>query len=242
MEFCKISGKNILVTGSTSGIGLEIAKNCSFAGANVFFTGRSIKKLEDLKLNLGTRNKYIQADLNEDIDKIVLEIEPLDGLVLSAGIIDYFNSRNVDEKKIKKIFDTNFFSILKLISSISKEKKFRKGGSIVFLSSLSCKLGVYGTLGYASSKGALESAMRVYANEFAKLNIRVNSIAPGMIKTPLMENNLISQENIETEERKYPLGVGTPKDVADMARFLLSDESRWITGQSIIMDGGYTLN
>ncbi|MDA9233553.1 SDR family oxidoreductase, partial [Flavobacteriaceae bacterium] len=113
---------------------------------------------------------------------------------------------------------------------------------IIFISSLSASLGVKGTLAYSASKASIDSSVKVLANELSRYNIRVNSIAPGIIKTPLLENQVFDNEKLASEQEKYPLGFGDCKDVAYSAHFLLSKASKWITGSVIELNGGYKLN
>lgn len=242
MNFASIRNKQILVTGSTSGIGLEVALHCLRASAFLYFTGRSQEKIDTLSKELGDTAKVIKADLVNDVDFLVSELEPLDGLVLNAGIIEYHSSKYLKKEMVQRMFDTNFFSTLELLRELLVKKKLKKGASIVFISSLAAHLGVNGTLVYAATKAAIEASVRVYANELAKSKIRVNAIAPGLVLTPLLRNGNLLDEDIDAEAVNYPLGIGKPEDCAALVRFLLSDESRWLTGQTIILDGGFTLN
>jgi NAD(P)-dependent dehydrogenase (short-subunit alcohol dehydrogenase family) len=128
-----------------------------------------------------------------------------------------------------------------LNKELIKNKKINKGGSIVFISSISTKLGIPGTSIYASSKAALSTYAKVVASEISKQQIRSNIISPGIIKsiTPNVETAIeISDKRLEEE---YPFGFGSTSDVANLVAFLLSDLSRWITGSDIVIDGGYNL-
>ena len=124
---------------------------------------------------------------------------------------------------------------------IVKKKLLNKNASLVFISSISSLMGVPATLLYAASKAAVNSTVKVLASEFASRKIRVNAIAPGIIITPMLEQSNLDMDELMEQEKQYPLGFGKPEDVAYLAAFLLSDESRWLTGNVIKLDGGFTL-
>ena len=146
------------------------------------------------------------------------------------------------QEKIDKMFQTNYFSQLILVQLLLKKKLVNKGASIVFISSISSILGVPGTLLYASSKASVNAAVRVLASELAGQMIRVNAICPGIVKTEMLNGTNIETDIFMNQEEKYPLGLGSPEDVGNCVLFLLSRASRWLTGQCIVIDGGFTLN
>lgn len=241
-----LKGKSILVTGATSGIGLEICKQITQAGGSFIGLGRDTEKLQafinqnELKLS-----KVIVFDLIE-LDKIQSLIANLptkiDGLVHSAGIahvspMHFFNIENYDN--IRKI---NLDSILLLFSELLKKRKINKQSSVVFISSISAIRGARGNGLYAITKAALDSISKVYANELSNKQIRVNTVQPGMVETDMfMETEeILSKDIIDLDRSKYPLGYGKPIDIALPVVFLLSNASKWITGQSIVIDGGRT--
>ena len=139
------------------------------------------------------------------------------------------------------MFQTNYFSQLILIQMLLKKKLINRGASIVFISSVSSIMGVQGTLLYASSKGAINSAVKVLASELAGQRIRVNAILPGIVRTEMLSGTNISEEQFTQQESLYPLGLGTPEDVGNAVLYHLSDASRWLTGQCMVLDGGLTL-
>ena len=147
----------------------------------------------------------------------------------------------VKQEKIDKLFQTNYFSQLILLQMLLKKKLVNKGASIVFISSVSSEMGIPGTLLYASSKGAINSAVRVLASELSPRNIRVNAILPGIVRTEMLSGTNVSEEQFTQQEEQYPLGLGTPEDVGYAVIYHLSDASRWLTGQSMVLDGGLTL-
>ncbi len=240
-----LHGKTILVSGASSGIGKAIAICLSRQGAHVVITGRNEQRLMETARKLeGPGNSVIIADLTRahDLQKISDKVSQLDGVVFCAGIIDYMIAKNIDMDSLDDIMTVNFKSQIALYQKLHQNKKLNKNASLVFISSVSAIAAVPATLAYAASKAALNSSVRILAAELAKSKIRVNSISPGLIESPLLQNSLLEKESIDTNIAKYPLGPGKEEDVANTAVFLLSDASRWITGTTIIVDGGYMLN
>lgn len=244
-NFCLV-GKTILVTGATSGIGFEICNQIAIAGGNFIGIGRNIEKLQnyinDQKLEGSTAVKFDLIAI-ENIHLLVSELQiKIDGFVHSAGIahvspMHFFNYN--DYENIRKI---NLDSVLILFSELLKQKKINKNASVVFISSISAIRGAKGNGLYAITKAALDSVSKVYANELSSKNIRVNTIQPGMVETDMymQAQDILSQEIMDIDRSKYPLGYGKPQDIALPVIFLLSNAAKWITGQSIVIDGGRT--
>ena len=241
-----LANKTFLVTGATSGIGLEICKQIHIAGGNFIGIGRNIEQLQNYISNHQLEfSKVIKFDLVdlENIHELVANLEiKIDGFVHSAGIANvspmhFFNFS--DYEKIRKI---NLDSILVLFSELLKKKIINKQASVVFISSISAIRGAKGNGLYAITKSALDTISKVYANELASKKIRVNSIQPGMVETDmsLEAETILSKEVMNLDRSKYPLGYGETKDIALPVIFLLSNASKWITGQSIVIDGGRT--
>ena len=215
--------KVILVTGATSGIGLDISSTLSSSNASLIITGRNLNKLQSLSSQYKTSNlnfsKYIQADLVNisDIQLLSENIDPLDGLVLNAGIIEYSPAKLVSSDKLRKIFQVNFESNVLLVQNLLKKKKIKKGSSIVIISSIASILGVKGTSLYSASKAALNSYAKVLANELSPQKIRVNVILPGIVKTELIEReNISTSHEMELIGNEYPLGFGMPEDITNL--------------------------
>lgn len=241
-----LDGKKILVTGASSGIGQETAIQCSKLGAHVILTARNEERLKGTMSQLeGDGHQMILAELTnqEDIERLVANIPDLQGLVLCAGKGMTSPFPFCTRGKYDEIFDINFFAPVELLRLLVKKKKLEKGSSVVIVSSIggveSFQLGngVYG-----ASKAALNSAMRFCAKELATKKIRVNSVNPGMVNTKLIQSGTISEEQYKLDMEKYPLKrYGEPEDIAYGIIYLLSDASSWVTGHSLIIDGGYTI-
>jgi NAD(P)-dependent dehydrogenase (short-subunit alcohol dehydrogenase family) len=238
-------GKNILITGASSGIGRSIAIECSKMGANLIITGRNKRRLEEVAISLSTDSfRIIIADLTntEDLNNLCSQIDSLSGLVYSSGIIKALPFKFFDQKYIDEVMDINFKSAVLLTSKLAKDRRFLKPSSIVFISSISGNLvSSTANAAYSASKAALNGVVKGMALELAPGKIRVNTIMPGIVRTKLLSDIPMDEEQMASDIKKYPLGYGEPIDVALAAVYLLSDASKWITGSNIILDGGYTL-
>ncbi|MFH6946281.1 SDR family NAD(P)-dependent oxidoreductase [Flavobacterium sp. FlaQc-50] len=241
-----LEDKNILVTGASSGIGRQIAITASELGAKLTIIGRNVEKLnETLSLLKGNDHKVHVIDLSDsaNLATLISESTPYDGVVFNAGVVEYLPVKFLNENKINAVFGTNFDSNVVLSQKLMKGKLLKKGGSLVFVSSISSKLGVPGTAMYTASKAALSAFSKVLASELASQGIRSNSVSPGIIKTAMTEqaSDVVSDEELKKAESEYPLGYGEPADVAGLIMYLLSDVSKWMTGSDLIIDGGFTL-
>lgn len=219
----------------------------SSLGATLIITGRNRDNLNNTLQMLEPNNHaVVEANLTseKDVDRIVEHVKQLDGVVFCAGIVEYFPVKFLTKEKIDKIFDLNFVSPVLLTQKLLRQKKVNKQSSLVYISSVSSKLGVAGTAAYAASKAALSAFARVLATELAGQKIRVNAVSPGIVKTPMTNDAdlAISGDDMKEDEKRYPLGYGNTSDVANYVAFLLSDSSPWVTGSDLVMDGGFTLN
>lgn len=240
-----LTGKTFLVTGASSGIGFETCKTIHSLGGKVIAIARNEENLKDLIKQLNPdEDNFIKADLSDknDIKLITEQITNIDGIVHSAGVVTLSPLKFINEEKMDLLYEINYKSIVLLMQSIVKAKKLNKGSSVVFVSSIAGLYGMKGNGMYAGTKGALISVSKVFANELAAQKIRVNCVAPGMVKTQITQEtiNQLSAEVIAEDEAKYPLGYGEPEDVANPICFLLSEASKWITGQTLTLDGGRT--
>lgn len=241
-----LEGRTILVTGASSGIGKETAIECSKLGAKVVVVGRNKKRLEETYDRLSGEGHLIFCmDLVEDsnCDKLVEQIPPLTGVVHAAGIADTTLFQFITAEKLKSVFDINFTAPVLLTKSLLRRKKIQKKSSIVFLSSIDGPVtGHIGNSIYSATKGAVSAIIKNMAVELAKKGIRVNAVLPGQVETPLIHNAGITQEQLEIDKLKYPLGrYATSEEIAWAIIFLLSDASSFSTGTELIIDGGFTL-
>ena len=240
----QLGNKHILVVGASSGMGRVFSSMISKEGATLSILARNEERLNAALSELsGDGHTKIVCDItNEDqMKEAVGQIAPLDGVVFCAGISEYVPVRFVTTEKIERIFQTNYFGHISLLHMLLKKKLLNKGASLVFISSLSSIVGVPGTLMYASSKAAINSAVKVLASELASQQMRVNAICPGIVKTEMLSSTNLSEEQFSEQEKNYPLGLGTPEDVGYAVLYHLSDGSRWLTGNIMILDGGNSL-
>lgn len=237
-----LEGKKILVTGASSGIGRGIAVACSKMGASVTINGRNEKKLQEtMSLMDGTDNSILISDLTDirGIGMLVEALPKLDGIVHCAGIGSRILCKNIVEEDIIRTMDANFKAPVMLQTEIIKQKKINKGASIVFIASMSNDSPSIGNALYAASKGALISYANCLQLELAPRMIRVNCISPAMVWTDLIFKGGLTEVELHEDELKYPLKrYGTPEDIANLAVYLLSDASSWMTGSNLKITGG----
>ncbi|GAA4053867.1 SDR family oxidoreductase [Flavobacterium chungnamense] len=240
-----LSNKNILVTGASSGIGRAIAIENSKQGANIIGTARNKEKLLETKEMLSEgKHLFIDADLSDEasLDMLVEQLPLLDGIVLNAGIVKTMPVKYIKKNVLDYMFNVNIQSSILLIQKLLKNKKINSGGSICFISSVATQKATLGNAMYIATKGAVNSFAKALALELAPKQIRVNAIMPGFVETNILEENNISEEQLETHKKNYPIGrFGKPEDVAHLSIYLMSDESKWMTGSSIVIDGGFSI-
>lgn len=240
-----LEGKNILITGASSGIGAATAIECSRSGANVIISGRNEERLKLTSDSLygGNHEMAIGDILNEDfVNELICSLPPLDGVFLSAGINQTLPIGFMSPKKIGTIFNVNFFGQVELFRILFKKKKLKEGASVVSVSSIGgTEVYTPGASAYGASKAALQSFVKTAAKELAP-KIRLNCIAPGQINTPMNTQGGITDEQYETYKNSIPMKrFGEPEEIAYAAIYLLSDASKWITGTTITIDGGTSL-
>ena len=238
-----LDGKNILVTGASSGIGRAIAIECSKMGAVVFILGRDMIRLQETFNQMdGSQHKSSLTDLTseQDLEKLIGDLSPLDGVVHSAGIIKRVPLKLITAEVYDSILKINLMAPALLTKKLYKSKLLKQESSIVFISSVGSNIASLGNIMYMSSKGGLNSLMKGSALELASQRIRVNCIEPGMIRTNLTKG--IPDEEIQKDIDRYPLGrYGQPEEIAYAAIYLLSDATKWMTGSILRIDGGISL-
>jgi len=234
--------KTILVTGASSGIGQGIAIICSKMGAAVIASGRNLQKLENtFDLLADSRHKITAVDLtnSESVRKMVEELPPLDGIVHCAGIGQRIPCKLLTENAVDEVMDINFKAPVLLQAELLRQKKIRKGASIVFIASIASWSASFGNSVYSASKGALISYANCLSIELAPQKIRVNCISPAMVRTDLIYQEGVEEGNLIEDEKKYPLKrYGTPEDIANLVVYMLSDASTWMTGSNVEISGG----
>lgn len=227
-------GKNILVVGGSSGIGLSVVKLLHQQQANVFVISRS--RSEDWPANI----QYYQADVTANIDgaKIFLP-ERLHGLVYSVGSINLKPFNRLTETDFLTDYQLNVLGAVCIIQQALKQLKNAGGASVVLMGSVAARMGMPYHASIAAAKGAVEGMALSLAAELAVQQIRVNVVAPSLTDTPLAQNLLNSPEKKESSAKRHPLGkIGQAEDSSHLIAFLLSENSSWMTGQVIGVDGG----
>lgn len=244
------SEQRILITGASSGIGEAIALLCNALGATVIANGRNEERLAANRARAAFPERFHlePKDLIEGIEHLPLWVTDLrkkygklSGLVPCAGVSAITPLREYTREYANTMFDIHFHVPMLLAKGFSdRRNNIGKGASIVFMSSSGALAREPGLSIYGSAKSALMTAGAVLSKELASQGIRVNALAPALVRTSMGEKffSFVSDESREKELAAYPFGLGEPEDVANMAAFLLSDAGKWITGQTIVMDGG----
>lgn len=246
-----LEGKLIVVTGASSGIGRQCAIDCSKIGATVVLIARNEERLKETISMMEYPEKHcyysidfcLSVDLSSIIKTIVSEKGRISGIINCAGISSVTPLKLITEDLFERFFKTNVFSAINLTKEICRMGNYSKEGcSVIFISSVMGCVGEKGKTLYSATKGALIAASRSLASELSSRKIRVNAVSPGAIVTPINESqNYMSDPKLrQLLAEKHLLGFGEVTDISQTCLFLLSDASRWITGQNIVVDGGYT--
>ncbi|HBY55530.1 MAG TPA: oxidoreductase [Coxiellaceae bacterium] len=242
-----LSGRTILVTGASSGIGRETAVLLSELGAKLILVARRKKELVKTRDLLMGGGHLIEVFDLIDYDAVSGWLKNLsqkngilNGLVHCAGARIMQSIRYVSSSDIEKMFLINVTAAIALVKAFRQKGVCQCNSSIVFISSVAGLTGLAGISAYSASKGAIISLTRSAAIELARDKIRVNCIAPGYIQTEMLETEKLSNEQKQRYINNSPLGAGTSRDVACAAGFLLADAARWITGTTLVVDGGYS--
>lgn len=240
----------VLVTGATSDIGRAIAIDLS-KDHQLVLHGRNEEALNNVRLACSNPDQHhifcfdlsqpeaLRPSLISFLNQAGVEISYV---VHCAAMMKVLHMKAVDLKTTYQLFNVNLFSIIEIVS-VLVNKRFNKGAlrSVVFISAILARCGSTGHHLYSASKGALDGLMRSLAVELAP-QVRVNSVLPGAVETKMASHLLSDPALVAKLNRDYPLGIGKPKDIAPVVRFLLSEGASWITGQEIIVDGGRTIN
>ncbi|GAB7564150.1 SDR family oxidoreductase [Methylobacillus methanolivorans] len=233
-----LEGKTILVTGASSGLGQHIAVRCAARGARMIITGRNQERLQASYDQLqGEGHIQVLADLTseEDRHRLVSVIPTLNGLMHCAGMQKHCPVRQLSEQLMTDMYRINFLAPVMLTQRLLQANAIAPQGSILFMLSTAAHSGTRGLAPYSAMKSGLIGMIKCLALEQAKRKIRVNGISPSAIATPMWDAH---QAQLEEQKARHPLGLGTPDDVANGVIYMLSDASRWVTGTSLVMDGG----
>ena len=246
----RFEGKKILITGGTSGIGLETAKIIANEGGQLIVTGFSKKRVEATKEILPKNSLVLQSDASDPksikmlLDGIKDEFGNLDAAFLNAGLAELANTEDIDEEHIDKMININFKGVALYFSQL--KHMMNKNSSIAVTSSVGSYLGTPNAALYCACKAAVVTLARSFAQDFAPLEIRVNTLSPGFTKTNFYSSSGIQNDEVDQMssfvENRVTLGrYATPKELAKGAVFLLSNVSSYMTGSELISDGGLTL-
>lgn len=246
----KLAGKVAVVTGASKGIGAAIAKKLAAEGAAVVVNYSSSKaageKVAKEIASKGGKAIAVQANLAkaQDIERLFTKAKRafgrVDILINNAGVYEFLPLEKVTEKHFHQQFNLNVLGLL-LATQAAARQFDGKGGSVINISSIVSTLAVAQSAVYSGTKGAVDAITRSLASELGSRGIRVNAIRPGMVETEGTRSSGITQSDLRKQvEAQTPLGrIGRPQDVAGAAVFLASDESSWITGETLVVSGGY---
>jgi len=243
-----LTGKRILVTGASSGIGRQIAVSCAHMGASIIGVGRDevrIRETQKILDQISCRHQMVSAELTDpagrDAVLAALGGQPVQAVAHVAGISRLMPVRMFTEKHMRELQAINVEAPMLLTQALLKRTLVADGGSILFMASIAAHIGVPGVAMYSGTKAALIAIMRSLSMEVAKRRIRANCLSPALVHSPLLDATAKMVSSMETEENNYPLGFGKPEDVANAAIYFLSDASSWVTGTTLVMDGGLTV-
>ncbi|KOV89659.1 SDR family NAD(P)-dependent oxidoreductase [Nocardia sp. NRRL S-836] len=243
MSTKELAGKKALVTGATSGIGRAIAVRLAEAGATVYLTGRRAelgKETVELIEKAGGTGHFLVSDVAnlDDIRTLAQEVGDVDVLVNNAGIFPFAPTPEQSLETYQQVFDVNVRGTYFLTAALAPAMVAKGKGAIVNISSIGADVGNAVTSVYSASKAAMDALTRSWAVEFGAHGVRVNSVAPGPIRTEAAVEH--AGEVFEAFSDQLPLArVGEPEEIADVVLFLASDRSSFVTGTVLAADGGY---
>ncbi len=240
-----------LITGASRGLGCGIVQALVASGARVIGLARNEDALLSLQASLTSPEQFIPvvqdltqnyAELPSLLKQLTQTHGPLQGMVHAAGMSQLVPIQGIQFDRVNELFTLNTFVAMALAKGFLSKQVTHSTASMVCLSSIATQLGFKGLSAYSASKGALEGMLKSVALEFSARQLRINALKIGHIATDLTQQfNEVYSESYTQEANDYPLGTGTIQDVANMTLFLLSDKSKWLTGQSITLDGGRSL-
>lgn len=244
-----LTGKRILVTGASSGIGQSCAIMAADLGATVILTGRRAAALDNTRTSMKNPSDHLctsvdlfSADAVEQLVSFATKAGKLDGIIHAAGLEVAAPIKMTDVNDARRLYEVNCLAFLALVKACAGRRTANEGFSSVVVSSVAAFAGWSGVSAYAASKGAVSACVRALAMELAPKGYRVNAVCPANIRTPMFER--LTEMLDETSVRsailsKQPLGIGIPSQVASAVCFLLSSAASFITGVNLPVDGGY---
>ena len=243
----RLKDKIAIITGGGTGIGLATARAFCQEGAKVILFGRRKEKLEKAVEKLGGSAMIVQGDMtnNNDLDKLINEtlhnFKKIDVLVNNAGLFNGSPLHEISDSQWDEIMDINIRSVFQLTRRVLPVMLSQKYGSIIHISSILGLIAVPKVAAYNVSKGALNQFSRSIAVEYDSSGIRSNSICPGLIATDMTADLMKDADLMKEWSKEYPIGrFGKPEDVANACLYLASDESSFVTGITLPVDGGFT--
>lgn len=243
----QLKEKKIAVTGATSPIGEAICRQILLMGGEVIAIGRNEEKLNQLIQNLGEPDALsivVHDFFNQNSLKGLIDALPvIHGFVSGAALLRPKPVRFLNEIDFEEVFKLNFWSPVKTISSLLAAKKIANDCSFVFISSVSANHPYIGGTLYTAAKAALDNFSKVLVLEGKHMRLRSNSILPAMVKSGMFDQSeqFVGKDLLDEHLKAYPLGPENPEDIANATVFLLSGASRWISGTSLVLDGGLTM-
>tara|TARA_B110000438_G_scaffold89993_1_gene89492 strand:- start:8 stop:748 length:741 start_codon:yes stop_codon:yes gene_type:complete len=243
----RLKDKTAIITGGGTGIGLATAHAFCQEGAKVILFGRRKEKLEKAVEKLGGSAIIVQGDMtnNNDLDKLINEtlhnFKKIDILVNNAGLFNGSPLHEISDSQWDEIMDINIRSVFQLTRRVLPVMLSQKYGSIIHISSIAGLIALPQVAAYNVSKGALNQFSRSIAVEYGSSGIRSNSICPGLIATDMTADLMKDADLMKEWSKEYPIGrFGKPEDVANACLYLASDESSFVTGITLPIDGGFT--
>lgn len=250
MNEFSLSGKNILVTGASSGIGRQTSLMAARYGATLYLTGRNQERLQQTvgEILSGPASSGIPVPMTfpldltveKELDALADALPGLHGIANCAGIVGPLPVKFITEDDIRRMFGINYHVPVNLTSKLLRKKKIEANASIIFMSTIATRNPYFGGALYSGAKAALEAYSKTLALEMVTRGIRSNYIMAGLVDTPMIENPSepgMQEEALKRYLSRYPMGIGKPEDVASAILYFLSDASRWVSGTSLIMGG-----